>query len=86
MMQFDKPMNDETREMIDKMFGPGVPMDDKTALIKFKSLDGRKMTNVANAAKQPVTVSMVGEGEVKTLADGSQYQVTPRGWIKLEQK
>lgn len=86
MMQFDKPMNDNARKMIEEMFGPGVPIDEVTALIKFDYIDGQKMKKIANTAKQPVTISMVGEGEVKTLSDGSQYQVTNRGWIKLEQK
>ena len=87
MMQFQEPMNDETAEKIEKMFGPGVPMDARTALINDidRRLDYQNMKEIANTAKQPVTISVVHEGEIKTLSDGTQYQVTPRGWIKLEQ-
>ena len=85
MMQFDEPMNDDTRKMIEEMF-PGAPLDERTALINFNNgIDGRQMKAISNTARQPVKVSLVGEGEVKTLSDGTQYQVTNKGWIKLEQ-
>lgn len=38
---------------------------------------------LANAAGQPVTVELHAEGAIKTMADGTQYQVTKRGWRKV---
>jgi hypothetical protein len=46
-------------------------------------IDQRKMTALANAAKQPVTIEFNEEGEVKEMSDGTKYRVTPNGWVKI---
>lgn len=85
-MQFDDPMNEKTREFIEETFGPGVPMDERTALVSFRHnlVDRELNRKIANIAEQPLTLALLAEGETKTLSDGTVYQVTPQGWRKLE--
>ena len=83
-IQFERPMNEETRRMIEEMFSQNVAaMDDKTVLVnEFRCLSN-EMTALANTAKQPVCVEIHGDGEIKTMSDGTQYRVTPQGWRKI---
>lgn len=79
-------MNDETSEMIAEKFkGAVAALDDKTALINgLVDIKQKDMKEIANTAKQPVSVEMHGDGEIKTLSDGTRYQVTNQGWRKLD--
>lgn len=80
----EQPMNAATAARLREMFGEPVAADPKTMLFdKLKALDQREMSDVARIAGQPVTVEVNGPGEVKTMSDGSKYQVTSQGWKKL---
>jgi hypothetical protein len=84
-INFDNEANPETREMIEKLFGKPVADDRKHFLMdQMHVIDQKLMKQVANAAKQPAKVELHGLGEIKTLDDGSRYEVTPRGWRKIE--
>lgn len=85
-MSFDKPVNDEALKKIVETFGEPVHHDRKTFLFdRMGAIQQRLMADIANAAKQPATVEVVGEGEIKVMSDGTRYRVTPTGWKKIDE-
>ena len=85
-MSFQDPLNDEAFAKIVKEFGEPVAVDGERKTLLFdniKEINQLVMKEIANTAKQPTTVELHGEGEIKTMSDGSRYQVTSRGWVKL---
>lgn len=88
-INFNDPMNSEAMAKLQEFFKDGtlpepVVMDDRRALFNTKlDLQQRKMTELANAAKQPVMVELNEEGEIKEMSDGTKYRVTPKGWKKI---
>lgn len=83
-MNFDEPVNDAALAKIIDTFGKPVATDRKTFLFdRIGTIEQRLMKEIANTAKQPATIEMNGEGDIKTMSDGSQYRVTPQGWQKL---
>lgn len=92
-INFNDPMNAEAREMFRQMIDAGdlpqpVAMDDRRALfndtLKLEQKKMKKMGDLARAAKQSVAVELNEEGEIKEMADGTKYKVTPRGWVKVD--
>ena len=70
--------------MKEEMFGKDIAaMDQKTVLLNRRMHLQSEMKKVANQTKQPVSLEINNEGEIKTLSDGSQYRVTKSGWKKL---
>lgn len=83
-MNFNEPVNDAALAMIKDALGEPAATDRKTFLFdKFNEIKQQEMKAIANAARQPATVEINGEGDVKTMADGAQYRVTPQGWQKI---
>jgi len=83
-MQFDKPISKQHQKFIKELFGDGlVVMDERKALLHSKTIDPHKMKMVANEVGQPVDVEINDLGEIKTLSDGSMYEVTSKGWEKI---
>lgn len=84
-MNFERPVDDdETIEKIKKVFGEPAAHDRKTFLSdRMTEIKQATMNEIANSAKQVTTVEVNGEGDIKTMADGTRYQVTPQGWRKL---
>jgi len=83
-MNFQNPVSEELAAKITEEFGQPVATDRKTFLFdQMKQIDQRLMKQIANEAKQPVSVEVNGEGDIKTMSDGTQYRVTPQGWQKL---
>lgn len=83
-MNFEHPINEATASRIEELFGKPVASDGKTLLFdQMGEIRGRDMKEVANLAKQPATIEVHGNGDIKTMADGTRYQVTPQGWRKL---
>ena len=83
-IQFERPMNEETRKMMEEFFRQDiVSMDDRMALINSAMFEAGKLKALANAANQPCTVELHEEGEIKTMSDGTQYRVTPQGWRRI---
>lgn len=84
-MTFEQPINAATRAMIEEAFGKPAAADDKTLLFdRMATIRSVDMSAIANAARQPVTVELHSEGEIKTMADGTRYRATKRGWVKVE--
>lgn len=84
-IQFEQPYNEEALAAMREAFGEPTARDDKVLLYDKLPLPliGSALSSIARAAGQPVIVEMGGKGEVKTLADGTQYRSTPRGWKKI---
>lgn len=81
---FNEPIGPEASSMLRELFGKPVAEDGKTFLFdELAPMHQRKMTELANKAGQPVEVQLNSEGEIKTMRDGTRYQVTPKGWRKL---
>lgn len=89
-INFNDPMNAEAREMFRQMVDAGdlpqpIAMDERRALFNDAlKLEQKKMGDLARAAKQPVTLELNSEGEIKEMSDGTKYKVTPRGWVKVD--
>ena len=83
-IQFENPVNDEARKLIEQIFGP-VVSDERTFLpmARMPIIDQIAMKQIANAAKQPATVALHADGDVKTLADGTQYRARANGWVRI---
>ncbi len=70
--------------MMKKFFGEAVASDRRQFLYDdMKEIRQVEMKAIANAAEQPVTVELHEPGEIKTMADGTRYEVTPTGWKLL---
>lgn len=54
-----------------------VALDGRTALF---TIDGQHITEMK---QQAVTVEVNEIGEIKTMSDGTRYEVTAEGWVKL---
>lgn len=84
-INFNEPVNDKALSMIKELLGEPAAAD-KTQFL-FDKLDmvaQREMSKLAKAAGQPVTVEIRGQGDIKTMSDGTQYEVTPRGWVRVK--
>lgn len=79
-------MNPETFSLIQEKFSEKIEaMDEKTVLLKqFNEIKQSDMKEIANTANQPVSVELHGNGEIKTMSDGTEYEVTPQGWQKIQ--
>jgi len=83
-MNFDRPVDDEIIEKIKNVFGEPAAHDRKTFIFdRMAEIHQSEIKEIANSAKQVATVEVNGEGDIKTMADGTRYQVTPQGWRKL---
>ena len=87
-ISFDGPVGPETNKMIRELFRDSlVANDDKTFLLNGQIEPEQKaMTKIANEAGQTMTVELNKEGEIKTMRDGTQYQVTRKGWRKISER
>ena len=80
-INFDDPMNDEARKLIIKKFKDVAAMDETTALLdKLEEINQSDMKEIANTAKQPVSVEINEPGDIKTMSDGTKYRCTNKGW------
>jgi len=82
-INFENPMNDETRRLAETMFKGLVAMDEKTILINDCTLFQPDFKKLVNASGQIVEVEMHDKGDIKKMSDGTRYQMTIFGWKKL---
>jgi len=83
-MNFNEPVNDAALARIKELFGEPVASDRKTLLFDHMTeIHSRDMKEIANLAKQPAAIEIHGDGDIKTMGDGTRYQVTPKGWRKI---
>ena len=84
-INFQQPPTPESIEMMERMFGKPAAKSDRNFLYdKLEAIDRKQMSDLARTAGQPVDVEIHGEGEIKTMSDGTKYRVTPTGWVKVE--
>lgn len=86
-ISFQDPVNNETFAKIMEEFGDKVVTNDRKTflLTNVDEINQKLMKEIANTAKQPATVELCSEGEIKTMSDGTRYRVTPRGWQKIDE-
>lgn len=83
-INFEQPVNDAVMEKLKDLFGEPAVNDRKTLLFdRIGTIQQAQMKEVANLAKQPMTVEVHGQGDIKTMSDGTRYEVTPQGWKRL---
>lgn len=83
-INFERDVSDSTIEKIRECFGDPVAWDRKQFLFNnMREIRQSEMREVAKTARQPATVEIHGDGEIKTMADGTRYEVTPNGWRRL---
>ena len=84
-INFESPMDDTTKNLINKIFGDKVAAyDEKTVLLEgLNKANQSEFKALANVAKQPVTLELHEHGDIKEMSDGTRYQVTSRGWEKI---
>lgn len=84
-VSFPDSINKEAFRKLQKAFGDAAAHDDKTFLYnEMPQIDRKVMSDIARTAKQPATVELHGEGEIKVMSDGTRYQATPQGWKRLD--
>jgi hypothetical protein len=86
-LNFHDPMNEQASAFIKKLFEP-TAMDEQQVLLNdlTDKVDQANMKELANLAKQPVTLEINELGEIKEMSDGTKYRLTLQGWRKLENK
>ena len=83
-INFEDDMSPEAARLIRKTFGENlIEMDKRTALLeKIKQFDQKDFKELANVAKQPVTVEMNSIGDRKEVG-GLVYELDENGWKRL---
>lgn len=86
-INFQEPYSIETRRALEEFFGNAAGSDSRTLLFdhdQMKSIDTKLMSAVAKKERQPVDVSLHAPGDIKTMSDGTQYQVDEQGsWRRI---
>lgn len=86
-INFQEPYSEETRKKLEEVFGKAAGFDPRTLLFdheQMQSIDTKLMSTVARQEKQPVDVSLHAPGEIKTMSDGTKYQVDEHGsWRRI---
>ena len=80
-VNFPNPLNSEQISFMLEMLGRPDAHDGQTFLFSSQSISNAN--RLANVVQQPVAVELHAEGEIKTMADGTQYRVTRSGWRKV---
>lgn len=87
-MNFDEPLSEAQQKIRDQFFEDAqanvAASDDKTTLFEHFNMQREKLSKLANDVGQPVKVEINGEGDTKTMSDGTEYRCTPQGWKKVD--
>jgi hypothetical protein len=81
-INFHDALNSEALMALREMAIP-VQNDERTFLFDRLEINQSKMKEIANKAGQPVTVEHNVEGDIKTMSDGTRYQCSHNGWVRL---
>ena len=86
-IHFEKPMNQEALQAIQKLFGDQIAaIDNRNVLLdNFNQIHQKEMSSIARKAKQPLTLNLNGIGDVVEMSDETKYQVTKNGWRKINE-
>lgn len=83
-LNFQDPINKKDQEFIKEFFGDRLEVvDERTALLNTRSFAQSEMKTLTNRLNQVVELELNGDDEIKTMADGTRYKVTPEGWRKI---
>lgn len=83
MISHERPLDPKTSKKLREMFPDMVAEDECNHLVEVgEEIPAAKLKELANEAKQPITLSLMKPGETTTLSDGTVYEVTPKGWVK----
>ena len=83
-VNFDQPLNEQGHALLRELFGEPAAADGKQFLFdKMPIIMQANMKALTRTAGQTAVVGVHGRGEIKTMADGTRYQVTKRGWTRL---
>ena len=84
MLRFEHPIDDTTLDLIKEEFGDPKFHDRRQMLFDdMPVINGSKMRDIVKAAKQTAVIEINSEGDIATMADGTRYRVTARGWQKI---
>ncbi len=84
-INFNQPIDDSDQEFVRKFLKDDlVALDKRTALFNTETFDTADVgERIAEKTHQAVTIEVNHMGETKTMSDGTKYQVTAEGWVKL---
>jgi len=83
-MNFNKPLTEDNQSFLREFMGEDlVALDQSKALFDTRPINQQAVKHIANELNQVVTVELNEPGEIKTMSDGTRYEVTPDGWKKL---
>lgn len=81
-INFNDPINKEAESFLKNLLGKEAIMDDKTILLnEMEVISQHEMKELANLAKQPVSLELNKIGDIKEVA-GTKYIATEKGWVK----
>ena len=81
-VNFPEKIDDKAHAMLQDIFGDSVAEDRKTYLFdKIGDLNRRKMSDLAKATGQPVSVELNDVGDAKTVGD-DLFRLLEEGWEK----
>lgn len=83
-IQFEKELNKEQQSMLHDFVKEIVAVDESQVLFNDLVIQQNKMKELANKLNQPVEVEVNVKGTIKTMLDGTCYQVTDKGWKRLD--
>ena len=85
-MQFERELTPDEQDELAAAFADGmVAIDEKQALLDwFGEDDEIKRETFEKRLSQKINVGALAEGEIRTMSDGTQYQVTTKGWRKIK--
>ena len=83
-MNFNKPLSEENQSFIRDFMGDDlVALDQNKALFNAGQVNQQALKHIANELNQVVEIEANAPSEIKTMSDGSRYQVTLQGWKRL---
>lgn len=83
-ISFKSKVGADVVALMRQLYGEPAALDGRTFLFdRADRISRTGMTAIANRAGQPASVGIHGTDEVVTMADGTQYVVTPDGWRKV---
>lgn len=83
MMEFKNELTDAQRKMVEELMGTPEAEDGKTFLYNKPKPSRLELAKVARKVAEGVTARDAGVGQVVTMKDGSRYEVTARGWVRI---
>lgn len=83
MMEFKNELTDAQRKMVEELMGKPEAEDGKTFLYNRLKMPRRKLAKIAREVAEGVTARTVDEGQIITMKDGTRYEVTARGWVRV---